>query len=97
MSNIIQTIAGMGHMTEEIIAADALFVAKAAIKANALVLAECCTPEVRNTVKKHLEVAIQSHERIVNFMIDKGYYFPYDPERQIAKDMGAVDTLLKIG
>ncbi len=96
MTNIIQNIAGMSNMTDEIIAYDYLIATKAAIKANALALTESYTQSVRDTYSRHLDVAIKAHEKIVNYMVSKNYYFPHDPEQQINADLTAVETLLNI-
>jgi similar to spore coat protein len=96
MGNIIQNIAGMGNMTEQIIASDALIAAKAGIKMYAQVLTETATPEVKEVLHRHLETAIETHSRITDYMIKKGYYFPYDPEHQMNVDMDAVNTFMNL-
>jgi similar to spore coat protein len=95
MGNIIQNIAGMGNITEQIIASDMLMASKAGIKMYALAITEASTPSVRATLKKHLEIIIQGHEKITDYMIDQGFYYPEDPETQIEMDLEAINTLME--
>jgi similar to spore coat protein len=94
MTNIIQNMAGMGNMTEQVIATDFLLGSKAAILSYAAALAETATPEVRDTLRRHFDVAVGTHERITNYMMNKGYYHAYNPQEQIRVDMKAADTVL---
>ncbi|MDD2489820.1 MAG: spore coat protein [Bacilli bacterium] len=96
MTNIIQNIAGMSKMTDEIIAYDSLIGTKAGVKAYSLALTEAYSQEVRDTYSRHLDAAIKAHEKIVNYMVEKNYYFPRDPEQQINYDLKGVDTLLEM-
>lgn len=97
MANIIQNIAGMSNMTEQVIATDLLLASKNAIKSYAAALAESTTPEVTNTLKRQLDDAINSREKISTYMMNKGYYNAFDPEQQFAMDRTASDTVLKMG
>lgn len=96
MANIIQNMAGMGNLTEQIIASDFLTASKAGIKMYAYALTEAATPNVRDILHKHLDVAIQTHEKITNYMISKRYYHPYDPQKQINADLQAIDNVMNI-
>lgn len=86
MANIIQNIAGMADMTEQVIATDLLIASKSAIKNYAAAIAESTSPQVTNTLRKQLDDAINSHSRISTYMIKKGYYNAYDPQAQISMD-----------
>lgn len=94
MANMIQNMAGMGNMTEQVIATDFLLASKTAIKNYAAALAETATPEVRDALRRQFDVAVGTHERITNYMMDKGYYHAYNPQEQIQVDMKAADTVL---
>jgi len=96
MTNILQTIAGMGAITEQVIATDFLISAKTGVKNYAAALSETATPEVREILRRHLNDAIETHGRILNFMIDRGYYHVYNPEEQMIVDMKAADTVLNL-
>jgi similar to spore coat protein len=96
MANIIQNMAGMSDMTEQVIAADFLTASKSAIKNYAAAIAESTTPEVKNTLHKQLEDAINTHERISTYMMNHGYYNAFDPKAQLSMDREASDTVMKI-
>jgi similar to spore coat protein len=97
MANLIQNMAGMGNMTEQVIATDFLIASKSAIKNYAAALAESTTPEVTNTLKNQLNDAINTREKITNYMMNKGYYNAFDPEQQFAMDRVASDTVMSLG
>lgn len=94
MANIIQNMAGMANMTEQVIATDFLLTAKESIKNYAAALAETASPEVRDALRRQFDVAVGTHERITNYMMNKGYYHAYNPEEQIRVDMKAADTVM---
>lgn len=94
MANMIQNMAGMGDMTEQVIATDFLIASKTAIKNYAAALAETASPEVRDALRRQFDVAVGTHERITNYMMSKGYYHAYNPEEQIRVDMKAADTVM---
>ena len=96
MVNMLQNMVGMGNMTELVIATDFLLASKTAIKTYAAAIAEASTPEVTNTLRRQLDVAINSHERITNYMMDQGYYHPYNPQAQMKVDMQACETVLSL-
>lgn len=96
MANMIQNMAGMGNMTEQVIATDFLLASKQAIKNYALALSETASPEVREVLRRHFDVAVGTHERITNYMMDKGYYHAYNPQEQIRVDMKAAETVMDL-
>ena len=96
MANLIQNIAGMGDMTEQVIASDLLIASKSAIKNYAAALAEATTPQVTNTLRRQLDDAINSHQRISTYMMNRGYYNAYDPPSQIGMDREASDKVMDI-
>jgi similar to spore coat protein len=97
MANLIQNMAGMGNLTEQVIATDFLVASKNAIKNYAAAIAEATTPEVTNTLRSQLDDAINTHERISTYMMNKGYYNAFDPQQQFAMDRQASDTVMKLG
>jgi similar to spore coat protein len=96
MANMIQNLAGMGNMTEQVIATDLLLGSKAAIKNYAAAITETITPEVKDTLRRQLDVAIDSHEQIANYMVNKGYYHVYNPQEQNKIDMLASDKVMTL-
>ncbi|MCX7923997.1 MAG: spore coat protein [Clostridia bacterium] len=96
MGNLLQNLAGMSDMTEQVIATDFLISAKTGVRNYAVAISETATPEVREVLRRHLDIAIGMHEKIARYMMNKGYYHVKDPQEQIKVDMKAADTVLKI-
>lgn len=96
MANVIQNIAGMGNMTDQVIASDFLLAVKSGIKDYAKALSETASPQVRDTLRRHLDVAIGTHEKLINYMMDKGYYHAYNPQEQIKLDMKAAEKVINL-
>lgn len=96
MAGIIQNIAGMGDMTEQVIATDLLIASKNAIKNYAAALAETTSPEVTSTLRRQLDDAIDSHGRISTYMMNKGYYNAYEPQAQMSMDRDASDKVMEL-
>ncbi len=94
--NILQSLAGMGDMTEQVIATDFLLAAKTSVRNYAVAISETTTPEVREVLRRHLDVAIDTHESILRHMMNKGYYHVHDPQEQIRVDMQTADTALNL-
>jgi similar to spore coat protein len=96
MTGMIQNMAGMGGMTDQVIATDLLLSAKSGIKNYALALTETTTPEVREALKGQLDSAIESHDQITRYMVSKGFYHPGNMSEQLAVDMQATQTALSL-
>ena len=94
MANIIQNMAGMADMTEQVIATDLLLGSKSAIKNYAAAIAESTTPEVCNALHRQLDDAINMHEKISTYMMNKGYYNAYDPKAQMNMDKQASSVVM---
>jgi similar to spore coat protein len=96
MGNIIQNIAGVSNMTDEIISYDFLLATKSGIKMYTDALTETVNPKIREVLNKHLHDILYSHEKIVNYMVEKGYYYPKDMDKQITKDLEAIEKFASI-
>lgn len=96
MASIIQNMAGMGDMTEQVIATDLLIASKNAIKNYAAALAETTTPNVKNALRRQLEDALNSHDKISTYMMNRGYYNAYEPQAQMSIDREASDTVMSL-
>lgn len=94
MANLIQNMAGLGDITEQVVAADIMLAAKSGIKNYAAALSETATPHLRSILKSQLNDAINIHEKITNYMLDKGYYDAYNPTDQIQADVSTAETIL---
>ncbi len=96
MISLIQNLAGMGNITEQVIATDFLLAAKAGVRNYSAAISEATSPEVREVLRRQLHTAIETHEKIFNYMMNKGYYYAYNPQEQIAIDMQTSDTVLNL-
>ncbi|SFE97251.1 spore coat protein [Alteribacillus iranensis] len=96
MTNMLQKVAGLSGMTDQVIAVDYLISVKSAVRNLTFALTEAVTPEVREILHHQLNDAIQSHEKISQYMMDKGYYYPSDLEEQRKVDKKASQTALKL-
>ena len=96
MAGIIQNIMGIGDITEQVIATDFLISAKAGVRNYAMVISEAITPEVKEVLRRHLDASIDTHEKIADFMIRKGYYHTDDPKAQLMEDFKAADKVLNM-
>ncbi|WP_188205562.1 spore coat protein [Alkalibacillus aidingensis] len=96
MTNMLQKIAGMAGMTDQVIATDYLISSKSAVRNLTFALTEAATPEVRNVLRAQLNDAIEAHEKISQYMVKQGYYHPSDLEEQLEVDLKASKAALKI-
>jgi similar to spore coat protein len=96
MNTIVENLTGMNTMTDQVIATDFLIAAKAAVNDYAIALTETATPDVRTVLRKQLNDAINTHERISNYMINKGWYHAYNVQEQIRLDMKNAETALNL-
>ncbi|WHY59582.1 spore coat protein [Cytobacillus firmus] len=84
----------MGGMSDQVIATDFLISAKAGIFAFALT--ESGSSEVRDILRKQLRIAVDTHEKITNYMISRGTYYPHNLKKQLETDMKITETALKL-
>lgn len=96
MANFIQNLAGMGDLTEQVIATDFLISAKAGVRNYAMAVSETVTPAVRDILRRQLNDAIAMHGKIADYMMKKGYYRVNNPHEQIKLDVEAAETVLDI-
>jgi similar to spore coat protein len=96
MTNILQNMAGMGGMTEQVIATDFLISAKSGIRNIAFAITEVATPELRAALREQLRAAVETHEGITNYMISKGYYHPSNIGEQVLVDLDTAKTATEL-
>jgi similar to spore coat protein len=94
MNTIIEHLTGLNAMTDQVIAMDFLVTAKSGVRNYAMALTESGTPEVKATLAKQLDEAIDMHERIVNYMLENGLYHPWNVNEQIQLDLQNIQTAL---
>ncbi|WNF35117.1 spore coat protein [Bacillaceae bacterium IKA-2] len=96
MNQIIEKLTGMTPMTDQVIATDMVLAAKSAIKNYSLAITETASKDVRETLIEHLEAEIKFHQKISIYMINQGYYFPYDTDKQLQVDIKTVESALNL-
>jgi similar to spore coat protein len=96
MNPIIESLTGMNVLSDQVIAMDLLIAAKSGVRNYAFAVTESGDPEVKGILTRHLEEAINQHELISQFMMEKGWYHPWDPNEQINFDLNNIDTALKL-
>ena len=96
MMNMIQKIAGLAGMNDQVIATDFLISAKAAVRNLSFALTESVTPEAREVLREQLRDAIETHERISQYMMEKGYYHPSNLDEQLKVEQKAAKAALKL-
>lgn len=74
-------------LNDQLIASDLLSSVKASIKTTATALTETATPEVRRTLEQQLQQGLNFHQQLINFMMQKGWYKPYDVQAMIQGDL----------
>ncbi|WP_408606674.1 spore coat protein [Domibacillus epiphyticus] len=62
----------------------------------AVAITETATPEVKQVLRRELDNAIDTHDKIAQYMIDNEMYHAYDLEEQITHDMEKADIALKL-
>ncbi|WP_046179428.1 spore coat protein [Domibacillus tundrae] len=92
MNDLFKNMAGMGGLTDQVIASDFLISAKSGVKTTAFALTEAATPELRSALREQLMAAISTHESISRYMIEKGYYHPYNLDEQVKVDTASAQT-----
>jgi similar to spore coat protein len=96
MNNFVKNLMGMGGMSDQVIATDFLISAKAGIRNIAFAITESGSPEIREFLREHLRIAVETHEKITNYMISRGTYYPHDMNKQLETDMKITKTALQL-
>jgi similar to spore coat protein len=96
LNTILEHLTGMNTMTDQIIAMDFLIAAKTGVRNYAIAVTETGTPEIKATLTKQLNETIDMHERITMYMIDKGWYHPWNVNEQVQLDLKNIETALNI-
>ena len=96
MNQFIQNMAGMGDITDQVIATDLLLATKSGVIMLSLALTETYNPELREVLLDQLTKAINLHAQVSDFMIDKGFYRPYNLNEQFNVDVGTSETALNL-
>lgn len=91
------TLALPASMLDDLaIATDFLVTAKAAVRNLAVAITETATPEVKKLLRRELDIAIDTHDKIAQYMIKKEMYHPYDINGQVEHDLKKADIALEL-
>lgn len=96
MNQIIEYFTGMNVLTDQVVAMDLLTAAKSGVRNYAMAVTESGTSEIKETLIRHLEEALDLHERISSYLIEKGWYTAWNPNEQIQLDLQNIDTALHL-
>lgn len=96
MNQFLQNMVGMGGMTDQVIATDFLISAKAGVQNYAMAVTEAATPELKAALKEQLNEAIETHEKISNYMITRGFYHPHNLGEQLQVDLTTTETAINL-
>lgn len=77
-------------------AAHLLGFAKTAVRNYAIAITETATPQLRETLQKHLNNAIKLHGKIFYFMYERGLYPAYNLEQLLANDVNNAKKALSM-
>lgn len=83
-------------MDKAFYAGDLLAFAKTAVRNYAIAITETATPELRNVLAKQLQLAVNCHARIYNYMYQRGYYPSYNLEKLLNNDINLANKALSM-
>lgn len=78
------------------IATDFLVTAKAGVRNLAVAITETATPDVKKLLRRELDNAIETHDKIAQYMIENELYHAYDLDEQFKHDLEKADIALKL-
>lgn len=96
MNQFLQNMMGMGGLTDQVIATDFLISAKAGVQNYAMAVTEAATPELKAVLREQLNEAIETHEKISNYMITRGFYHPHNLGEQLQVDLTTGETAMDL-
>jgi similar to spore coat protein len=94
MNMILEHLTGMNSLTDQVIAMDFLITAKSGVRNYAMAIMETCTPGVKSILGKQLDEALDMHEQITKYLIEKKLYHPWNVNEQIQLDLHNINAAL---
>lgn len=70
--------------------------AKTAVRSYAIGITETATPQLRETLQKQLNAAIQLHGKVFNFMLERGLYPAYDLPKLLSNDVATANKAISL-
>ncbi|WP_324611610.1 spore coat protein [Bacillus massiliglaciei] len=68
----------MVSISFQVIATNFLISAKSGIRNLTFAITETADPELKSAFLEHLETAVYTHQSITKYMMNKGFYHPYN-------------------
>lgn len=93
---ILGSIANMAGLSDQVIAMDFLVAIKSAVQNYGVAITEVTSADLRRTLEKQLNDAIDSHEAVSNYMLKKGYYHAFDLQEQKKEILTLAHTALDL-
>lgn len=83
-------------LSEKDIALDLITSSKATVTTLAKVLTETTNPQLRDTLKGQLTACVNSHYRLSDIAMSKGWYNAHaDPQQQLQQNLSDINTITK--
>ncbi|MFT9367933.1 spore coat protein [Paenibacillus polymyxa] len=95
MNILLEHLTGLNILTDQVIAADFLNTAKSGVRNYAMAVTEAGTPEIKAMLTKQLDEAIDMHEQISTYMLERGWYHPWNVNEQLSMDLQNINTALQ--
>ncbi|WP_421378203.1 spore coat protein [Bacillus salacetis] len=96
MNFVVENLTGMKALTDQVVAMDLLIAAKSGVRNYAFAVTEAGSPEIKEVLTKHLEEALDLHEQISNYMVERGWYHTFDTNEQINLNLQNINTALQL-
>lgn len=87
---------GMPEKIDSAIALDLLITVKEMIRNYSVALTEAASPEVRTTIRNQMEAAIDYQTEVIDLMMVKKWFHPYDVSEQLNLDLKAAQNAIDI-
>ncbi|MER2006032.1 MAG: spore coat protein [Psychrobacillus sp.] len=86
----------MAMIDDLAIATDLLITSKAAVRNLATAITETATPSIKKLLRRELDTAIDTHDKIAQYMIKNEMYHAYDLNEQMEHDLEKADIALNL-
>ena len=87
---------GMPEKMDSAIALELLITVKELIRNYSIAITEAASPEVRTTLRNQMEAAIDYQTEVIDLMMQKKWFHPYDVSEQQLLDLDAANNAIDI-
>ncbi|HYH01524.1 MAG TPA: spore coat protein [Bacillota bacterium] len=92
----LENMTGMNILSDQTISGDLLMASKTGVRNLAYAITETASPQLRQILKKHLADAIDSHEKVTNYMMNQNWYPAYNVDQLIQMDLQTAQNVLNL-